>query len=87
MLAVSLAIAGGVSYFASTHPDGLERVAEDLGFMDKAKEPLHPAFPDYTVPGMEGFFSNGLAGIVGTLAAFGTTMLVARYARKRKRSA
>ena len=32
MLAVSLAMAGGISYFASPHPDGLERVAEKLGF-------------------------------------------------------
>ncbi|MHB9027304.1 MAG: PDGLE domain-containing protein [Candidatus Latescibacterota bacterium] len=82
MLAVSLAVAGGISYFASSHPDGLERVAENLGFLDKAKEPSHSVLPDYTVPGLGGFLSHGLAGIIGVLATFGITVFLTRLVRK-----
>ncbi len=85
MLAVSLVVAGGLSWFASSHPDGLERVAEDLGFIDKASEPAHEIMPDYTVPGTEGFLSNGLAGVTGVLATFGATMLLLRLAKGKKR--
>ncbi len=38
ILAVSIIIAGFVSWFASTHPDGLERIAEDKGFIEKEEE-------------------------------------------------
>ncbi|MGB3768113.1 MAG: PDGLE domain-containing protein, partial [Phormidesmis sp.] len=34
-LGVALIIAAVVSPFASSNPDGLERVAEDLGFIDR----------------------------------------------------
>ena len=37
-LAVSLLLAGVVSYYASSHPDGLEKVAGDLGFIDSAQD-------------------------------------------------
>ncbi len=55
-LAFAAALALLVSPFASTHPDGLERVAEDQGFIEKAEE-TEPAWknaplPDYTVPGL-----------------------------------
>ncbi len=85
MLMVSLAVAGGLSYFASSHPDGLERVAEDHGFAEKAEAPSHTVLPDYTVPGMNGFLSNGLAGIIGVAATFGLTLLATRAAGKRKK--
>jgi cobalt/nickel transport protein len=84
MLAVSLVIAGGISWFASTHPDGLERVAQDHGFAEKARTPGRTVLPDYTVPGLNGFLSNGLAGVIGVAATFGTTLLFTRLARKKK---
>ena len=78
MLFVSLSIAGGVSWFASSQPDGLERVAERLGFADKAQEPEMSILPDYTVPGLPDYISNGLAGIIGVLATFGLMMAIGR---------
>jgi len=84
LLAAALVIAGGISYFASPSPDGLERVAENIGFIDRALEPAYTILPDYTVPGLPGFLSNGLAGIIGTLATFGVTLLFARVVRRRK---
>jgi cobalt/nickel transport protein len=55
-LALSVALALIVSPFASSSPDGLERVAEDKGFLEKAEE-TEPAWdkapiPDYAFPGL-----------------------------------
>lgn len=71
---IALILAIFVSPFASSAPDGLEKIAEEKGFIEYAedkevwkKSPL----PDYTVPGIssEGF-STGLAGLVGTAVMF-----------------
>ena len=86
MLAMSLAVAGGVSWFASTHPDGLEKVAEDKGFIDRAKEPPHSVMPDYRVPGLSGFLSNGAAGVIGVLAVFGVATAAGYLVRRRNKS-
>lgn len=67
-LAVSLVLAGGVSYYASSQPDGLEKVAGDVGFLDSAKESAVEDSPlaGYGVAGVENErISNGLAGIIG----------------------
>ncbi len=84
MLAVSLVIAGGISWFASSRPDGLERVAEDKGFIGRAAEPSRKVMPDYTVPGLCGFASNGVAGVVGVLAVFGVATAAGYLVRRRK---
>ena len=83
ILIISLAIAGIVSYFASQYPDGLERVAVDLGFVHKAKDPAVTVLPDYTIPGIEGIISNGLAGIIGVLATFGFVLLIGKLIIRR----
>ena len=85
MLALSLLTAGFVSWFASSHPDGLERVAEDLGFIGKAGESVFNIFPDYTVPGLKGFLSTSLAGIIGVIATFGFVMLLGKVFFRRKK--
>ena len=67
-LAVSLVLAGGVSYYASSHPDGLEKVAGDVGFLDTAKDSAVEDSPlaGYGVAGVENErISGGLAGIIG----------------------
>jgi hypothetical protein len=65
---VSLLLAGVVSWYASSSPDGLERVAEDEGFgrtardQDATKSP----FSDYDTQGVEDDrLSGGLAGVIG----------------------
>jgi hypothetical protein len=74
-LALSLALAFFVSPFASSSPDGLEKVAEDKGFLVNV-EKAEPSWksspmPDYTMPGVENeAFSTGLAGIIGTVSVF-----------------
>ena len=67
-LAVSLVLAGGVSYYASSQPDGLEKVAGDIGFLDSAKESAVEDGPlaGYGVAGVENErISGGLAGVIG----------------------
>jgi cobalt/nickel transport protein len=73
---VSLAVAGVLSYYASSSPDGLEKVAEDKGFLDTAKDSINSGTPlaDYGVSGIENErLSVGLSGLVGVIA----TLLVA----------
>ncbi|MFC0038681.1 PDGLE domain-containing protein [Actinomadura rayongensis] len=67
-LLVSLALAGVVSYYASSSPDGLEKVAADKGISAKEKDHSlkDSPFADYGVKGVgNGRLSGGLAGIAG----------------------
>ena len=67
-LALSLVLAGGASYYASSQPDGLEKVAGDVGFLDLAKESAVEDSPlaGYGVAGIENErISGGLAGVIG----------------------
>ena len=84
VLAIILALV--ISPFASSSPDGLERIAEDKGFLDKAQDTWPNApLPDYTVPGVinEGL-STGLAGVIGVVAVFGVGLGVAFILRNKK---
>ncbi|OGO59806.1 MAG: hypothetical protein A2025_00900 [Chloroflexi bacterium RBG_19FT_COMBO_47_15] len=69
ILALLLAI---LSPLASSSPDGLERVAEDKGFISTALGPFLEVVPDYAIPGVTNeALATILAGIVGTLILFG----------------
>lgn len=66
----SVVLAGVVSYYASSSPDGLEKAAEDVGFIADATDSAVAESPlaDYTVAGVENErFSVALAGILGVL--------------------
>jgi cobalt/nickel transport system permease protein len=73
---------------ASEHPDGLERVAEDLGFIGRAEDAPYQIIPDYVLPGIseESPLATILAGIVGALVVagigFGIAFMVARLRRR-----
>jgi len=70
-LALSLLLAGGLSFYASSHPDGLEKVAGDVGFLDTAKDSSVADLPlaDYGVAGVDNErLSVGLAGVIGVAA-------------------
>ena len=67
-LVLSLVLAGGVSYYASSQPDGLEKVAGDIGFLDSAEESAVEDGPlaGYGVAGVDNErISGGLAGVIG----------------------
>lgn len=77
---LSLGLAMFVAPFASPLPDGLEHVAETLGFHTAALEPLVPGVaPDYAVPGVESEgLSTALAGVIGTVLVLGLLLLLSR---------
>jgi len=88
-LGLSLLLAIFISPYASSSPDGLEKVAEDHGFLSKAedREPTwtHSPVPDYAVPGVESeSAATGLAGLVGTLIVFGFALVIGLVIHRRK---
>jgi cobalt/nickel transport protein len=64
-------LAGGVSLFASSSPDGLEYVASRTGFADTARDSATADGPlaDYRTTGIEDErLSRGVAGLAGTVS-------------------
>jgi hypothetical protein len=58
--------------FASPDPDGLERVAEDHGFIERAEDALFQVIPDYVLPGIsDPLLATVGAGLIGLLVVFG----------------
>ena len=86
-LALAVGLATAVSPYASSSPDGLERVAADKAFLEQGT--LHSVqeespVPDYAVPGVENArVATGLAGFAGTLLVFGAGYGIAALTRRR----
>ena len=75
-----------LSPLASSSPDGLEKVAEDHGFIEQAHKAPFQIIADYLFPGIENeALATVLAGIIGTLIIFCTVYGLARLLRLRKR--
>ena len=84
LIAIGLAF---VAPWASSHPDGLERVAEQYGFLETAQAPTYSILPDYIFPGISNeAAATVLAGVIGILLVFGATAGVAYARRKRQTS-
>lgn len=64
---ITLIVAGLLSLAASSHPDGLEYVGEELGFGGSAHESAVAGSPlaDYALRGLDGPLGTSLAGILG----------------------
>jgi cobalt/nickel transport system permease protein len=67
------------SPLASADPDGLERVAIDLGFIGIAADAPYQIIPDYTVPFLgETFISTIVAGVIGVIVVAAVMILIGR---------
>jgi hypothetical protein len=69
-LFAALLVAGVASFYASSHPDGLEYVAGKVGFLDRADDSPASKSPlaDYSTQGVENDrVSGGVAGVAGSL--------------------
>jgi cobalt/nickel transport protein len=69
-LLVCLLVAGVASSYASSHPDGLEHVAEQTGFLDSAEDSATAGSPlaDYSTHGVDDArLSGGVAGVIGVV--------------------
>jgi cobalt/nickel transport system permease protein len=85
-LALAVAVAVLLSPLSSTLPDGLERTAEDLGFANLASGNLLPSFADYSMPGIAWpVLATGLAGSLGVITVFITTLAASRAATSKVR--
>lgn len=59
------------AFFASSNPDGLEKVAEKLGFIDRGAE-NHSLLTDYSLPFLKsGPVNTAAAGVVGVVLIWG----------------
>jgi len=87
IVAIFLAIA--ISPFASPWPDGLEKVAQDKGFLKKGEvePPLRSPIPNYTWPRIKNEkLATSIAGVVGTLIVYGVGYGLAALIRHHKTS-
>jgi cobalt/nickel transport protein len=85
-LFISLFLAGLLAPLASSMPDGLERVVEDLGFIDKGEILLSSPLADYLFPGIEsGRLATSLAGVIGVLLVFALAWKLERLLSKGRR--
>lgn len=72
------------SFIASTSPDGLERVAEDKGFIENAASFIKSPAPDYLLPGIPNEkVAGSLAGVIGVLIVFVSGYSIARLLNKK----
>lgn len=89
-IAVIVLVGGVVSYFASSNPDGLEKVQEDIG----ADQPPHAGmaappspFTEYGLAQLgEGFWSNAVAGVAGSLLVLGILLGAGHLLRRRPKT-
>lgn len=85
-LLVALFLAGGLSYYASSSPDGLNRVAIDEGFDKGEKDHALDDSPlsGYSLRGVDNErLSGGLAGILGVGLTFAVGSAIALAVRRR----
>lgn len=81
---VTALVVAALSFLASPHPDGLERVAEDTGFIGTALDAPFELLPDYTLPFVGNELASGIGAVVlGTLLVFGLAWAGALLLRTR----
>ncbi len=68
--------------FASSDPDGLERVAEDLG-VEETESQSGGLMPDYTVPTVKNDYGSTLiAGVIGVFLVLGAGLMLGKTLTK-----
>jgi hypothetical protein len=82
-LAIAAAVVVVLAPLASADPDGLERVATDQGFADRAEDPPFAVIADYVFPGLDGPAATIVAGLIGVVVVFAVIWLVGRLLVRR----
>ena len=88
-LFIAAAIAVFLSPMASSHPDGLEKVAEDKNFLQSAeeKEIIKAPVPDYSMPGIKNnTVAGSVAGLAGTIIVFCIAYGLGIFLKSRRRN-
>lgn len=75
-----------LSPFASSSPDGLEKVGETKGFIEKAHSFLTGLIPDYLFPGIKNEkVATAISGGLGVIIVFVLTYGLALTIRKKSK--
>ena len=82
--AVVLVVVLCASLFASASPDGLEKIATDLGFAHKGTTPSFDLFANYSIPGISGPLSTIVAGLIGVAIVALVLVVLSKIAARRK---
>ncbi len=91
LLPVMFVVAAGLALFASpwacSWPDGLEAVAGNLGFEERAAEPVVAGLcPDYAIPALGSTWGTILAGTFGAIVTALLVLAAGRFAARRERA-
>jgi len=82
---IVLLTGGLASLFASTSPDGLTKVATDLGFIGATTRPPFELFVGYTIPGLDGAAARLVAVGIGAAAVALALLIITRIAGRNRR--
>jgi len=77
---------GLASLFTSASPDGLQKIATDLGFISKSASAPFQLFAGYKIFGLTGSLGTLVAGLLGVLAVIAVIVLLNKIAAKRRDS-
>lgn len=83
-LVLVIGVVVAAAFLASGDPDGLERVAEDTGFVDAGRGSPFSVIADYVFPGMDGPAATILAGVIGVAVIFALVWLVGKALARRR---
>jgi cobalt/nickel transport system permease protein len=75
-----------LSPLASADPDGLERVAKDMGFLHLEQSAPYQILPGYTIPFLgQTALSTVVAGAVGALVLLGLMIVLGTLLRRKSK--
>lgn len=84
-LAIAAVVVIVLAPLASSDPDGLERVAEDHGFLAQAQNVIGGLLADYAIPGIaDPAVSTILSGLLGVALLVGFVVLLGRVLARRR---
>ena len=83
-VAIAVAVVVFLAPLASADPDGLERVAGDQGFLDRAVNFWGGLLSGYAIPGVDGPLSTVLSGLLGIGIVLGLMLLFGRALARRR---
>jgi len=83
-LAIAAVVVVAAAFLASGDPDGLERVAEDTGFLGAGRDNPFSIIADYVFPGLDGPLATIVAGLIGVAVVFGLVWLIGKALARRR---
>ena len=84
-IAIAVLVVVVLAPLASSDPDGLERVAEDAGFIHQAENVVSGLLGDYAIPGVDDpAMATVLSGLVGVAVLVVLMLVLGRVLARRR---